>query len=82
MANLQTTQKRTIKGLMQNPEVQKRFSEMLGERSNQFITSVLQVANSNKLLQNATPESIYGAALTAASLDLPINQNLGFAYIV
>ena len=82
MANLQTTQKRTNKGLMQNPEVQKRFSEMLGERSNQFITSVLQVANSNKLLQNATPESIYGAALTAASLDLPINQNLGFAYIV
>ena len=82
MANLQTTQKRTIKGLMQNPEVQKRFSEMLGARSNQFITSVLQVANSNKLLQNATPESIYGAALTAASLDLPINQNLGFAYIV
>ena len=62
--------------------VQGKFNEMLGKRSTQFVTSVLQVVNSNDLLKKATPESIYGAAVTAAVLDLPIQNNLGFAYIV
>jgi recombination protein RecT len=38
--------------------------------------------NSNKLLQNASKESIYTAAMTAAVLDLPIQNNLGYAWIV
>ena len=34
------------------------------------------------MLKNADPISVYNAALMAATLDLPINQNLGFAWIV
>lgn len=64
------------------PAVQSKFKEMLGKRSTQFITSVMQVVSNNDLLAKATPQSIYGAAITAAVLDLPIQNNLGFAYIV
>jgi recombination protein RecT len=72
----------TTKEYFNQDGVKKKFNELLGKRSTQFITSVLQIVNSNKLLMSATPESIYNACTMAATLDLPINQNLGFAWIV
>lgn len=72
----------TTRDFFAQKHVQSKFAEMLGKRSTQFLTSVMQITNSNDLLKKATPESIYGAAVTAAVLDLPIQNNLGFAYIV
>jgi recombination protein RecT len=72
----------TVKGFFDKPEIQSKFKEMLGKRSTQFITSVIQIANSNELLKKADPVSLLNAAIMAATLDLPINQNLGFAYII
>ena len=54
----------------------------MGKKGVGFISSVLSAVNSNSLLQNADQNSIYTAALMAATLDLPINQNLGLAYII
>ncbi|WP_286707944.1 recombinase RecT [Psychrobacter sp. UBA2514] len=71
-----------IKAYMNGQGVQRKLEELLGERKDVFLTSALQVVNSNKALQNASPESIFGAVVTAATLNLPINDNLGFAYIV
>jgi len=72
----------TVKGYFAKEGVQKKFQELLGKKSTGFITSVMQVVNSNNLLSKATPESVYNAAAMAATLDLPINNNLGFAWIV
>lgn len=72
----------TVKSLFEQENVKKRFQEMLGKKSQGFITSVLQIVASNKLLSKADPMSIYNAAAVAATLDLPINNNLGFAYII
>lgn len=55
---------------------------MLGKRANQFISSLISVTNSNKLLAKADPATVVSSAMVAATLDLPINQSLGFAYIV
>jgi recombination protein RecT len=63
-------------------KVKNKFAEMLGKRSQQFITSVLQIATSNEMLKNADPISVYNSAAVAATLDLPLNNSLGFAYIV
>lgn len=71
-----------ISKMLAQSNVQSRFAEMLGKKAPGFISSLLQVVNSNKLLQNADPQTILNAAATAASLDLPINASLGFAYIV
>lgn len=72
----------TVKSFFERDNVQRKFTDMLGKKAQGFITSVLQVVSSNQQLQNATPESVYNAAATAATLDLPINNNLGFAYIL
>lgn len=74
--------KNPIKEFFEADSVKKRFAEMLGKRAPQFITSVLQIASSNDLLSKADPLSVYNAAAVAATLDLPLNNNLGFAYIV
>lgn len=73
-----------IKQVFEQDNVKLRFKEMLGgeQKMNMFISSVLQAINGNKSLMNAEPNSVLNAAATAASLDLPINQNLGFSWIV
>jgi recombination protein RecT len=74
--------KLTIKSLMTSESVKQKFAELLGKKAQGFITSVLQITASNKLLANADPMSIYNCAAMAATLDLPLNNSLGFAYIV
>ena len=82
-ANNQVTETRmTAKALFNREEVKQKFQEMLGKRSTSFITSVLQIVSQNAKLANADPTSIYQSAAVAATLDLPLNNNLGFAYIV
>jgi recombination protein RecT len=71
-----------VKSFFAQEAIKKKFDELLGKRSSAFMTSVLQIVASNNLLQNAEPSSIYNAACVAATLDLPINNALGFAYIV
>lgn len=77
-----STGKNPLKDFFEKDAVKQKFSEMLGKRAPQFITSVLQIATSNKLLASADPISIYNSAAIAATLDLPLNNNLGFAWIV
>jgi len=76
------TQALTIKNLFGRDEVRNKFQEMLGKRAPSFITSVLQIVASNNLLAKADPHSVYHSAAVAATLDLPLNNSLGFAYIV
>ena len=81
MTTTSVQQQSTISFLSKR-SVQSRFEELLGKRAPAFISSLLQVVQTNALLQKADPQSILNAAATAATLDLPINQNLGFAWIV
>jgi recombination protein RecT len=71
-----------LKALTNRPEIQAKFREMLGQKTTGFLVSLLSIVQTNNKLQQADPNSILFAAGIAASLDLPINQNLGFAYIV
>lgn len=71
-----------LKAMLAGESVKQRFKEILGQKAPGFISSILSVTNSNALLQKAEPTSIMNAAVIAATLDLPINGSLGFAYIV
>lgn len=82
VATKEQSQPLTVKTLFGKDEVRKKFQELLGKRAPAFITSVLQVVASNNLLAKADPASVYHAAAVAATLDLPLNNNLGFAFIV
>ena len=71
-----------LRGYFNNDTCMNNLRAMLGQKAQGFVTSVLSVVNNSTLLQKADPKSIYSSAMVAASLDLPINPNLGFAAIV
>ncbi|RPK11620.1 recombinase RecT [Bacillus subtilis] len=72
----------TMKGLHSSPSVIKRFEEVLGKRATQFTASILSLYNSEQMLQKTDPMSVISSAMVAATLDLPIDKNLGYAWIV
>lgn len=73
---------KSIVNYMTNEVVKKNIAETLGQKAPQFIASVASLVNSSNSLAECDRQSILSACLVAASLDLPINQNLGFAYII
>lgn len=74
--------KHAAKDFFAQPMVQEKLKELVGKNAPAFATSVLQIVNSNSMLVNADPKTIFSAACMAATLNLPINNSLGFAYIV
>jgi len=82
MNELEKTQPKTIDSLINSESVKKRLNEILGKRASTFATSVVQITSQNTMLQNAEPTSVLGAAITSATLNLPLNNSLGQAYIV
>ena len=71
-----------LKGVLDAPSVQRQFKNALKENSNAFVASVIDLYNSDKGLQKCDPNALVMEALKAATMKLPINKALGFAYIV
>ncbi len=71
-----------LKNTLNMPNVKKKFEDMLGKRAPQFMTSIISVVSQNALLQKADVNSIVMGAAVAASMDLPLNPNLGYAALV
>lgn len=72
----------TIKSVLANLNVKKRFEEVLRDRAPQFMASVINLVNSEKMLQNVDPMSVVSSCMVAATLDLPVDKNLGYAWVV
>jgi recombination protein RecT len=72
----------TINQYVNQPSIQGRLREIVGENLGTFTSSLVTIANSNNLLSKADPATVVGAAITAAALKLPLNNSLGYAYIV
>lgn len=72
----------SIQHYLKQPEVNKRIGELLKERASEFIINVSSMVNNNELLAKCEPKSLMMTALTATAMNIPINQNLGMAFII
>lgn len=72
----------SLESLLQSSSIKKRFNEVLKKKSAGFISSIISAVKGNNSLATCEPGSVVSAAFIAAALDLPINPNLGFAYII
>ena len=72
----------TIQSLVHNEGFLKKAEDVLGNGTQQFMSSLLSLTNSNKLLQKCDPVKLYNCCLMAAAIKLPFNQNLGQAYVI
>ncbi len=71
-----------MKRMLSQDSVRDKLESCLGKRANQFATSILSLTARDEYLAKCKPDTILGAAMTAATLDLPIQKDLGFAWII
>ena len=76
------TKKPTVAQFLGSVSVKKYVEGVLKDRAGQFVTSLVSMANLTPGLRNCDPETLMYCGLKAASLDLPLDNNLGFAYAV
>jgi len=71
-----------IKTYLAAPNVTEMFRQCLGDSAQVFMASLAELAGGDKSLQQCDPQELVHEALKAATLKLPINKNLGQAWII
>ena len=71
-----------ISNYLKQDNIMQQLSETLGRNSAPLVTSALTAVANNYQLKDATPVSVYTSLMKAAALNLTVDPNLGFAYLV
>jgi len=74
--------KKSVTSILSQENIKSRFSEILGKNANAFMSSIISATKTNPSLSDCEPESVISSAVIAATLNLPIQSNLGFAHII
>ena len=82
MANNSLVKVTSLKRILETPSVTEQFKNSLKENSGAFVSSLIELYSGDNYLQNCEPKAVVMEALKSASLKLPINKNLGFAWII
>ena len=85
MANEITTQATGLKSFNQfvaNPRTQEYLQSVLSDKKASFVNNLTALVSNNAMLQACKPETVMFASLKATALDLPLDQSLGFAYVL
>jgi recombination protein RecT len=78
----QLTPVQRLKNALSAESVKEQFKNALADSAPLFVASLIDIYASDRNLQECEPGAVIMEALKAATLRLPINKNLGFAYIV
>lgn len=62
--------------------VQNQLKQVLGNNSGTFATSLVEIFTNDTQLQKCDQKKVVQEAIKAATLKLPLNKQLGYAYIV
>lgn len=65
-----------------NPRTQDYLTTVLAEKKASFVNNITALVSNNAALQVCKPDTLMFASLKATALDLPLDQNLGFAYVL
>lgn len=76
------TPAQALNAMLSGKAVQQTLRGALKENAGAFAASVMNLFNNDKLLQQCEPKIVLAEILKAAALKLPIEKQLGFAYVV
>ena len=71
-----------LKSIIAAPSIEEQFKNALGEHKDAFVASLIDLYVNEKQLQTCDAKAIVLEALRAATMRLPLNKALGFAYII
>jgi recombination protein RecT len=81
-------QKQPVNGLVNfnrfltNDRTKDYLGEVLGAKKDSFVTNCVSLVSNNVNLQACDPKTIMYSAIKATTLGLPLDNNLGFAYVL
>lgn len=65
-----------------NPRTQDYLTSVLADKKASFVNNITALVSNNATLQVCKPDTLMFACLKATALDLPLDQSLGFAYVL
>lgn len=68
--------------VIRSQNTQAYLADVLGEKKETFVSNLTALVSNDTKLQECKPVTLMYAALTATALDLPLDKNLGFAYVI
>lgn len=72
----------TFNNKMNGNYVQTQLKNVLGKNSGTFATSLVEIFSNDTQLQACDPNKVIQEAIKAATLKLPLNKQIGYAYII
>ena len=72
----------TIGNFLNFPQTQKFLDDNLGEKRGEFVSNLLAMCENDTSLSSCDPKQLMMCAMNATSLNLPLNKNLGYAYVI
>ncbi len=68
--------------VIKDDRTRKHLENVLGEKRLSFVSNITSLVSNNLALQECEPLTILYAGIRATVLDLPLDSNLGFAYVI
>lgn len=82
MSNLQEQKSVSIGNFLNSPGTSKFLEQNLKDNKKEFVSNLLALCDGDEKLQECDHKKLMLCAMNATALNLPLNKNLGYAYII
>ncbi len=72
----------SISNYFNSDSISSFLEKQLGDKKGEFVSNVIALTDADKNLQQCDPADLIKCAMNATALNLPLNKNLGYAYVV
>lgn len=73
---------RSFNEFVASPRTQEHLAQVLGEKKGSFVNNLTALVANNRMLQECEPMGLMYTAIKATALNLPLDPNLGLAYVL
>jgi len=68
--------------MVENTRTQDYLASVLGSKKETFVSNMVALVSSNKMLSECDPSTVMFSCLKASALSLPLDQSLGMCYVL
>lgn len=79
---IQKTGLKKFNDMIMNTRTQDYLSNVLGEKKQTFVSNMVALVSSNKMLSECDPSTVMFSCLKASALSLPLDASLGMCYVL
>lgn len=74
--------KKSMANFLVMPKTSQWLEDTLRDKKSEFVSNMISLTDSDENLANCDPAALVKCAMSATALNLPLNKNLGYAYII